>query len=87
MRFMTFCAKSLPLRKEEGETDEQFIYKTHKKRFGPLKERSWTVPEAFRKEIGKKLEERFEFLLKKLNVVSTVSLVREKVRSTAENYG
>jgi hypothetical protein len=44
------------------------------------------LPEAFRKEIGRKLEERFEFLLKKLNVVSTVRLVREKVRSTAENY-
>ncbi len=71
--------KECAAERKEGETDEQFIYKTRKKGFGPLKEKFWTLPEEFRKEIGKKLEERFEFLFKKLNVVNTVSLVREKV--------
>ena len=74
-----FLRKECAPEKKDGETDEQFIYKTRKKGFGPLKEKFWSLPEAFRKEIGQKLEERFEFLFKKLNVVNTVSLVREKV--------
>jgi fructose/tagatose bisphosphate aldolase len=65
--------------KKDGETDEQFIYKTRKKGFGPMKERFWSLPEEFRQEIGRKLEERFEFLFKKLNVVNTVSIVRQKI--------
>ena len=65
--------------KKDGETDEQFIYKTRKKGFGPQKERFWNLPDEFRSEIGRKLEERFEFLFKKLNVVNTVSVVRDKV--------
>jgi len=65
--------------KQEGETDEQFIYKTRKKAFGPLKEKFWNLPEGFRKDFGKKLEARFELLFRKLNVVDTVFLVREKV--------
>ncbi|MGH7770594.1 MAG: class II fructose-bisphosphate aldolase [Candidatus Binatia bacterium] len=74
-----YLRKECAAEKVEGETDEQFIYKTRKKAFGALKERFWTLPETFRKDIGKKLEDRFEFLFKKLNVVNTVSLVREKV--------
>jgi fructose-bisphosphate aldolase, class II len=65
--------------KKDGETDEQFIYKTRKKGFGPMKERFWSLPEEFRQEIGRKLEERFEFLFKKLNVVNTASIVRQKI--------
>jgi fructose/tagatose bisphosphate aldolase len=74
-----FLRKECANEKVEGETDEQFIYKTRKKAFGPLKEKFWTLPESFRKDIGKKLEDRFEFLFKKLNVVNTVPIVREKV--------
>lgn len=74
-----YLRKECAAERKEGETDEQFIYKTRKKGFGPLKEKFWNLPEEFRKEIGRKLEERFEFLFKKLNVVNTVSLVRERV--------
>jgi fructose/tagatose bisphosphate aldolase len=74
-----FLRKEYAAEKKDGETDEQFIYKTRKKGFGPLKEKFWTLPEAFRKEIGKKLEDRFEFLFKKLNAVNTVAVVRAKV--------
>lgn len=65
--------------KKEGETDEQFIYKTRKKAFGPLKERFWTLSERLRAEISRELEGRFELTFKKLNVVDTASLVREKL--------
>ena len=74
-----FLRKECASEKKDGETDEQFIYKTRKKGFGPQKERFWSLPEEFRKEIGRKLEERFEFLFKKLNVVNTASVVRDKV--------
>jgi fructose/tagatose bisphosphate aldolase len=74
-----FLRKEYASEKKDGETDEQFIYKTRKKGFGPLKERFWNLPDAFRSEIGRKLEQRFEFLFKKLNVVNTASVVREKV--------
>jgi fructose/tagatose bisphosphate aldolase len=78
-----FLRKECAAEKVDGETDEQFIYKTRKKGFGPLKERFWTLPESFRKEVGKKLEERFKFLFKKLNVVNTQSLVRETIPADA----
>ncbi len=74
-----FLKKEFVAEKKEGETEEQFIYKTRKKGFGPLKDKFWSLPEAFRVEIGKELESRFEFLFKKLNVVNTVALVHEKV--------
>jgi fructose-bisphosphate aldolase, class II len=74
-----YLRKECAAEKVEGETDEQFIYKTRKKGFGPQKERFWSLPEEFRKEIGRKLEDRFEFLFKKLNVVNTQSVVREKI--------
>jgi fructose/tagatose bisphosphate aldolase len=74
-----YLRKECAAEKVEGETDEQFIYKTRKKGFGPQKERFWSLPEEFRKEIGRKLEDRFEFLFKKLNVVNTQSIVREKI--------
>ncbi|MBI4528278.1 MAG: class II fructose-bisphosphate aldolase [Deltaproteobacteria bacterium] len=74
-----FLRRECAAEKKEGETDDQFIYKTRKKAFGPLKEKFWNLPESFRNEIGRDLENRFEFLFKKLNVVNTASLVREKV--------
>ena len=76
-----FLRKEFADEKKEKETDEQFIYKTRKKAFGPLKEKFWSLPEEFRAEIGKELQGRFEFLFKKLNVVNTVALAREKVPS------
>ncbi|MDD5434821.1 MAG: class II fructose-bisphosphate aldolase, partial [Nitrospira sp.] len=61
--------------KKAGESDEQFIYKTRKKGFGPFRERFWTLPEPVRKAIGNELEAKLDFLFKKLNVVNTVDTV------------
>jgi fructose/tagatose bisphosphate aldolase len=44
--------------KKQGESDEQFIYKTRKKGFGPFKERFWLLPESVKKAIGKELEDK-----------------------------
>ncbi len=66
--------------KKAGESDEQFIYKTRKKGFGPFRERFWTLPEPVRKTIGDELEAKLDFLFKKLNVVNTYDAVVKYVK-------
>ena len=57
-------------------TDEQFIYKTRKKGFGPFRSQFWNLPEAVKTEIGKELESEFHFLFNKLNVQNTTQYVQ-----------
>jgi fructose/tagatose bisphosphate aldolase len=64
---------------KKGETDEQFIYKTRKKGYGFFKERIWSLPVEIREEIGKSLEEKFDFLFKKLKAVNTYARVKNLV--------
>ena len=71
--------------KKPTESDEQFIYKTRKKGFGPFKERFWALPESVRKTLGEELEAKFDFLFKKLNVVNTYKIVTKNVKP-AEVY-
>ncbi len=71
--------------KKQGESDEQFIYKTRKKGFGPFKERFWLLPESVKKTLGKELEDKFDFLFKKLNVINTYDTVIKHVK-TPETY-
>lgn len=68
--------------KKPAESDEQFIYKTRKKGFGPFKEMFWTLPESARKTMGEELEAKFDFLFKKLNVVNTYETVTKYVKPT-----
>ena len=65
--------------KKEGETEEQFFYKTRKKGFGPFKKKLWDMPESVRDGIGKELEERFTLLFSKLNVKNTKDVVNRWV--------
>ena len=61
--------------KKEGETDEQFIYKTRKKGFGPFKKRLLDLPESVRGELRRELQERFSFFFDQLRVSNTKSAV------------
>ena len=63
--------------KKEGETDEQFIYKTRKKGFGPFKKRLWDLPQSNKDSLSKELEDRFDSLFKKLNAVNTKDDVKK----------
>jgi fructose/tagatose bisphosphate aldolase len=65
--------------KKSGDTDEQFIYKTRKKAFGPFKKKLWELPADVRGRIGKDLENKFAFLFEKLNVKRTAELVKKTV--------
>ena len=66
--------------KKATDTEEQFIYKTRKKGFGPFKERMWNMDAERKAAIGKELEARFEMLFKKLNAVNTVEYVKKWVK-------
>jgi fructose/tagatose bisphosphate aldolase len=61
--------------RKQGETKEQFLYKTRKKAFGDFKKEMWSLPEENLREIRETLENRFSLLFQRLNVVDTVDLV------------
>lgn len=65
---------------KEGQTEEQFIYSTRKKGFGPIKKRWWDLPVEVREPIMKELEERFGLLFNRLRVEGTTDIVRRTVR-------
>ena len=60
-----------------GDTDEQFIYKTRKKIWGPFKQKTWNLPEATRSQIRGLLEEKLEFLYEQLGVIDSQRLVQQ----------
>ncbi|MBN2654746.1 MAG: class II fructose-bisphosphate aldolase [Nitrospirae bacterium] len=65
---------------KEGQTEEQFIYSTRKKGFGPIKKKWWDLPEAVKAPIMKELEDKFGLLFEKLKVGNTVDLVNKTVK-------
>ena len=68
---------------KEGQTEEQFIYKTRKKGFGPFKKEFWLLPQSVREAIGNSLEAKFDFLFKKLGSVNTRDDVQKYVKPVA----
>ena len=65
--------------RKAGDTDEQFLYKTRKKGFGPFKERIWNMDAKRKATIGVELETRLDLLFKKLNAQDTVEHVKKYV--------
>lgn len=68
---------------KEGQTEEQFIYSTRKKGFGPIKKKWWDLPGETRALIMGELEERFGLLFDKLKVVNTADIVNATVKPVA----
>ncbi|MCR4322098.1 MAG: class II fructose-bisphosphate aldolase [Candidatus Brocadiaceae bacterium] len=75
-----FLRKICAADRKEGETDEQFIYKTRKNGFGPFKERFWNLSSDVRNKIGEELEAKFDFLFKKLNVIHSKEIIKKTVK-------
>lgn len=65
--------------RKQGQTDQQFLYKTRKKAFGDFKKEMWDLPQDRLGKIGEALEDRFSLLFHKLNVINTVDLVNKFV--------
>jgi fructose-bisphosphate aldolase, class II len=68
---------------KQGETEEQFLYKTRKKALGPFKKEIMSLPQETRDAIASEVESKFDFLFKQLNVVNTRDLVNKYVHATA----
>jgi hypothetical protein len=66
--------------KKEDQTEEQFIYSTRKKGFGPLKKKWWDLPLSVREPIMKELEAKFGLLFEKLKVGNTTDIVKKNVK-------
>jgi fructose/tagatose bisphosphate aldolase len=62
---------------KQGETEEQFLYKTRKKALGPFKKEIMRLPQETRDVIAAEIENKFDFLFKQLNVVNKRALVNK----------
>lgn len=60
---------------KDKDTEEQFIYKTRKKGFGPFKEDMWHLPPETLVKISAELEKQFSFLFDKLKMKNTQEMV------------
>lgn len=67
--------------RKEGQTDEQFIYKTRKKGFGPYKKQMWDLPSDVKQPICEALEGQFDFLFKQLGVPNTEGLISSHIKA------
>ena len=65
--------------RKEGDTEEQFFYKTRKKGTGPFKRELWDLPPVIRRALGGELEAQFALLFRKLNVGGTLAAVNRFV--------
>ena len=66
--------------RKPDQTDEQFYYSTRKKAFGKFKNDIMNINQPIRDKIAAELEEKFDFLFKKLNVINTKSLVEKYIK-------
>jgi fructose/tagatose bisphosphate aldolase len=65
---------------KEGDTREQFLYKTRKKAFGGFRKETWNLPEENMAGIMNELADQFSLVFQRLNVTDTVELVSKYVK-------
>jgi fructose/tagatose bisphosphate aldolase len=74
-----FCFDQLGAERGPDDTDEQFVYKTRKKAWGPFKQQVWELDRSTKEQIYRTLQDKFEFLYDKLGVTDTRDLVDKYV--------
>ncbi len=79
VRIYDYLKREAASERKEGDTEEQFIYKTRKKGVGPFKRELWDLPPAVRAALGGELEAQFALLFRKLNVGGTLATVNRFV--------
>ncbi len=72
---------------KEGWTEEQFIYKTRKKGFGPFKYEWWTLEDSVKNKVLEALYNKFEFLFDKLAVFGTKEYTDKYIKLVKIPYG
>ena len=68
---MEWCRVNAADERKDGETDEQFLYKTRKKAIGPFKRNLWTLPDAAADQIAANLRAKFGLLFDELGIAGT----------------
>ena len=61
------------------DTEEQFVYKSRKRAWGPFRQQVWDLPTDNRQGIAQDLQARFELLMEQLNAKDTTELVAKYV--------
>ena len=77
---MAWCVSSCADERKDGETEEQFLYKTRKKAIGPFKRELWTLPPEAAEHIGANLRAKFGLLFDELRIAGTRDVVERFVR-------
>ena len=75
-----WCKANCQDEAKAGETEEQFIYKTRKKTYGPFKQDMWDLGPEVKGPLFQDLENKFEFLMKQLKVTNTKAVVERFVK-------
>ncbi len=76
-----YCRDNFENEREEGWTDEQLLYKTRKKAFGPHKKEMWLMSEDEKNVVRQALAAEFEILIQKLNLKGNAHTVRQYIES------
>ena len=76
---MEWCRTNAADERKDGESEEQFLYKTRKKALGPFKRQLWTLPADAQEQIGSNLRNRFGVLFDELGIAGSADLVRRFV--------
>jgi hypothetical protein len=63
--------------RKEGQTDDQFYYKTRKRAIGPFKQELWNLPEDVIQTIQDAWQEQFTLLFERLNIHNTAPIVKK----------
>lgn len=80
---MDWCRSNCAGERKDGETEEQFLYKTRKKAIGPFKRQLWTLPSDAADAIAANLRAKFGLLFDELRIAGTDDLVERHVSRVA----
>jgi fructose/tagatose bisphosphate aldolase len=80
---MDWCRVNAADERKDGETEEQFLYKTRKKAIGPFKRSLWTLPADAADQIAANLRAKFGLLFDELGIAGTRAEVERFVTPAA----
>jgi fructose/tagatose bisphosphate aldolase len=76
---LEWCHRNCAEERKDGETEDQFLYKTRKKAIGPFKRELWTLPADAADDVGSNLRAKFGLLFDELGIAGTRELVERHV--------
>lgn len=76
---LDWCTTNCADERKDGETDDQFLYKTRKKAIGPFKRQLWTLPEDAAQQVAANLRAKFGQLFDQLGIAGNRDVVERFV--------